>query len=175
MPRPAPSQDLPRWWLGASVAAMLSTAAIADGNPIRNTKEWELPKSKLAIQGYDPVAYFPEGGGKAAKGDPKITLTYEGVVYRFATKENRERFNAKPAGYEPAHGGWCSWAMLRGEKTAPDPETYVVSGDRLFLFYNGVFGDTKKSWEKGDHDSQAAKADAAWKKLSGENPRRVPA
>jgi YHS domain-containing protein len=35
----------------------------------------------VAIQGYDPVAYFKQG--KALKGRKEIAATYEGVVYYF--------------------------------------------------------------------------------------------
>ena len=44
--------------------------------------DWNLGKDRLAIQGYDPVAYFPEGGGVAVNGDPNIATEYRGVAYR---------------------------------------------------------------------------------------------
>lgn len=141
--------------------------------PVRNIKEWDLSKKGLAISGYDPVAYFPEGGGKAVKGKDSLSFNYEGVTYLFSSESNRKRFEANPARYEPAHGCWCSWAMKDGEKTEPDPATFIVRDDRLFLFYKGVFGDTKKQWEQQPHAAQAQKADAAWKKISGEEARKV--
>ena len=147
---------------------------ITEPSKVRSTNEWDLGKKNLAIEGYDPVAYFPEGGGKATKGDKKITLEHEGALYRFASTENRDRFAANPAKYEPAYGGWCAWAMLDGDKTEIDPKTFIVKDGRLFLFYNGFFGNTKKDWLKGDHDEQAARSDTEWKKLSGESPRVAP-
>lgn len=140
---------------------------------VRNTNQWDLPSKgeKLAISGYDPVSYFPEGGGKPQKGKKELTHVHEGVTYRFVSAKNRDLFHANAAKYEPAHGGWCSWAMLDGEKTEPDPETFILKDNRLFLFYNGFAGNTKKSWEKGNHAEEVRKADAAWKRLSGEEPR----
>lgn len=140
----------------------------------RDISEWDLPRNSLAIKGYDPVAYFPEGGSKATKGSKKITAEYRGVTYRFKTEANKETFLANPTRYEPAHGGWCSWAMTEGDKTEPDPKNFIVKGDRLFLFYKGLFGDTKKSWEKTDHETSANEADASWKDISGEEKREVP-
>lgn len=141
--------------------------------PVRNIKEWDLSKKSLAIEGYDPVAYFPEGGSKPAKGKKSITLTYKGVDYRFATEANRDAFELNPSKYEPAYGAWCSWAMSKGSKTSVDPKTYIVKDDRLFLFYKGAFGNTKKDWLKGDHDSLSAQANTEWKSISGESPRPI--
>lgn len=147
-----------------------------DGPPVRAIEEWDLPRKgeKLAIDGYDPVAYFPEGGGEAMKGDKGITTVHGGVTYRFASAAHRALFLAHPDRYEPAHGGWCSWAMREGEKTEPDPRAFIVADDRLFLFYKGLGGDTRKQWLKTDHEASAAAADAAWETISGESARQVP-
>ncbi|MFK7760171.1 MAG: YHS domain-containing (seleno)protein [Phycisphaerales bacterium] len=164
------------------VAAHSSTAFLAQSAnntsqpettaaPIRNIKEWDLSKKSLAIDGYDPVAYFPEGGSKPTKGKKSITLTYKGVNYRFASAANREAFEKNPSKYEPAFGGWCAWAMSKGTKTEINPKTYIIKDDRLYLFYNGLFGNTKDDWEKGNHASLSDQADAEWKTISGESPR----
>ncbi|MFG0258039.1 MAG: YHS domain-containing (seleno)protein [Phycisphaerales bacterium JB043] len=138
---------------------------------IRNTDEWSL-KRGLAIEGYDPVAYFPEGGGVPRKGDKNIAYTLEGVTYRFASASHRELFVANPRRYEPAYGGWCAWAMKDGDKTKINPKSFLVVQDRLFLFYDGLFGDTRMRWlNKNDHDIQAIAADDQWMRISGESPR----
>lgn len=143
----------------------------ATERPTRNVKEWNINKAGVAIDGFDPVAYFPEGGGTAKAGDTTITTTYHGATYRFATEANRAAFLKDPAKYEPAHGGWCSWAMREGDKVAIDPNSFIVKNDRLFLFYKGWLGDTRAKWLKGDHTAEAKEADAHWKKTSGESPR----
>jgi peptide methionine sulfoxide reductase msrA/msrB len=139
--------------------------------PVRNVAEWNVGKAKLAIQGFDPVAYFPEGGNAATQGDPSITTDYGGVVYRFVSTAHRETFLANPARYEPAHGGWCSYAMLEGDKVQVDPKSFLVKDGRLFLFYKGFLGDTRAKWLKADPASEAKTADAMWRKISGESPR----
>ncbi|MEM9373232.1 MAG: YHS domain-containing (seleno)protein [Planctomycetota bacterium] len=155
----------------------LSTPAFAQpaaDQPIRNAGEYHLPKKdNLAIKGYDPVAYFPEFGGKATKGKSSIEATHRGVRYRFANTKNRDAFLANPVRYEPAYGGWCAWAMKDGDKTKIDPKTFIVRDNRLFLFYNGFLGNTRSSWVKEDHAAQARQSDASWKRLSGEEPRRA--
>jgi YHS domain-containing protein len=145
-------------------------------SPVRAISHYDLNEKKdnLAIDGYDPVAYFKEGGGKPAKGSKRIRTTYKEVTYHFANEENKARFEADPARYEPAYGGWCAWAMTSGEKTEINPKTFIVRDNRLYLFYNGFFGNTKKDWEKGEHDTLSQAADSQWKTISGESPRVRP-
>jgi YHS domain-containing protein len=160
--------------LGSGAGRALALAAPAGDTPtapVRRVAEWNLGKERLAIQGYDPVAYFPEEGGTATKGDENITIEYGGVVYRFASAAHREKFLANPARYEPAHGGWCSYAMLEGNKVQVDPRSYIVKDGRLFLFYKGFLGDTRGKWLKADHATEAKTADAMWMKISGEAAR----
>lgn len=135
---------------------------------VRTISAWNLEaKSKLAIKGYDPVAYF---SGSPQKGKDNITTDYKGAVYRFATTANRDAFLADPAKYEPAYGGWCAWAMKDGEKVEVDPTKFIVKEDRLYLFYDGFWGNTKAKWEKEDHAAQVKQADGKWKTISGEDP-----
>lgn len=175
-----PSQDKPPSQTQSPAApagqAAPTTAPAEPKAPelIRNSKEWNLGKNNLAIDGYDPVTYHPEFGGAATQGSEKIVLNYEGVVYRFATEANRQEFQRDPAKYEPAHGGWCSWAVKDADKVEIDPKSFIVKDGRLFLFYKGFFGDTRARWLKLDHQAQVKQADEQWKKLSNELPR-IPA
>lgn len=101
----APSISLSQ---GTATPTTLSSTAPTS----RATAAWNLAgTSHLALSGYDPVAYFPEGGGKPAKGAQSISLVHGGVLYRFATEANKAAFESNPARYEPAYGGWCAWAM----------------------------------------------------------------
>lgn len=126
-------------------------------------KEYNLEKSGLAIQGYDPVAYFTSN--KAIEGKKEITALYNGVTYRFATAQNRDAFKANPARYEPQYGGWCAYAMgAKGEKVEVDPETFKIVNGKLFLFFNKYFNNTLKSWNK-DEARLHANADKNWTKF----------
>ena len=125
-------------------------------------KEFNL-ENKVAIQGYDPVAYFKQS--KAVKGKKEIATTYEGVTYYFASQVDKEFFLKLPSSYEPQYGGWCSYAMgAKGEKVEIDPETFKIVDGKLNLFYNAYFNNTLKSWNK-DEINLRKKADTNWKKF----------
>lgn len=126
-------------------------------------KEFNIDKVSLAIEGYDPVAYFSIG--KAVEGKKEISVTNNGIAYRFSTNQNKELFKANPSKYEPQYGGWCAYAMGEtGEKVEVDPETFKILDGKLYLFYNKFFNNTKKSWNK-DEKNLKAKADASWAKF----------
>lgn len=143
----------------------------------RNTAEWNLTRAgrnRVGIKGFDPVAYFPEGGSEAVRGDGQLMVTFRGTAYFFSTVANRDMFVRNPSRYEPAYGGWCALAMTEGDKADINPNAFIVKDDRLFLFYEGLFGDSKAEWLEADHDTQADSADDAWRTISGEEPRRIP-
>ena len=121
-----------------------------------------LPKSRLAIGGYDPVAYFPEGGGEPAKGKQRFQTTWRGVTYRFANEANLERFLVDPDRYEPAYGGWCAWAMVDDDRVEVDPKSFLIQDGEVLLFFDGVFADTRKRWLKRDVDDLRTRADRNW-------------
>lgn len=126
-------------------------------------KEFNLGKNGLAIDGYDPVAYFKEN--KAIKGNSSFATVYQGATYYFSSADNKEEFKKNPAKYEPQYGGWCAYAMGKnGEKVEIDPETFKIVDGKLFLFYNRFFNNTLKSWNK-DELNLHTKADVNWKKI----------
>ncbi|GAB5496246.1 MAG: hypothetical protein Phyf2KO_13260 [Phycisphaerales bacterium] len=177
----------------ATVAGLLLSAASADGqtgqaqqasqtqvanvasewiNPERRKLDkYELGNKNLAIEGYDPVAYFPEGGSKPKKGKKAHEHTHRGVVYRFVSAENLRKFKNNPDKYEPTHGGWCAYAIAKGDYTEPNPKRFVIQNDRLMLFYDGLFGDTYKSWHKEGPEQLEKKADQFWLNATGERAR----
>ena len=119
-------------------------------------------ENKVAIQSYDPVAYFTQK--KAVKGKSSITSTYEGVTYNFSSQTNKDAFLKSPTSFEPQYGGWCAYAMGdSGEKVEIDPDTFKIIDNKLYLFYNKFFNNTLKSWNK-DESNLKKKADSNWKK-----------
>jgi YHS domain-containing protein len=130
-------------------------------NFAQGNKEYNL-ENKLAIQGYDPVAYF---SNKVVKGDKIAAATYEGTIYYFSTKENKKLFESNPSKYEPQYGGWCAYAMGNiGKKVTIDPTTFKIVDGKLYLFYNAYFNNTLKSWNK-DEKKLKAKADINWSNI----------
>ena len=139
-----------------------------------NSGEYNVSKKGLALDGFEPVAYFKEFGGKPKKGSKKITTKHEGIVYRFVSEANRKAFLAEPSRFKPMYGGWCAWAMFdgKGSKTDPDPESFTIEDGRLYVFYDGFFADTRKSWKKkGGAPKLKATSDKHWTRISGEAAR----
>lgn len=119
-----------------------------------------LNDAGVAIQGYDPVSYFSE---QPTLGSPDLTSNYEGAVYHFASPENKAKFDAEPAKYVPQYGGYCAVAVSEGKTFPIDPNTYKVTNDKLYLFYNGELGNTKPQWD-ADEENRRKNADEHWNK-----------
>jgi YHS domain-containing protein len=147
-----------------ALLTLAAPAARADDKPHAAAAPHNVGKDRLALQGYDPVAYFD---GQPAKGKPELTAEREGVVYRFASPENRARFQQSPAKYAPAYGGWCATAMAQGKKVEVDPKSFKVTDGRLFLFYKSIVHDARQDWTK-DESAMRRRADGEWKRLTGE-------
>jgi hypothetical protein len=146
--------------LTLTIAATFTTA---NAQTDTRKKEFNLDKSSVAIQGYDPVAYFTQN--KAVKGSKDIALFHEGITYYFASTQNKELFKANPGKYEPQYGGWCAYAMgASGEKVEIDPETFKITNGKLYLFYHSWVNNTLTKWNK-DESNLRPKADASWMKF----------
>jgi hypothetical protein len=86
----------------------------------------------LAIKGYDPVSYFT--AGKAERGSPEIEFEWDEHRYRFASAEHRDLFKADPVRYAPRFADFCAMALARGQVFEADPEVFLVSEGKLYLF-----------------------------------------
>lgn len=113
--------------LALSAAAPVSRAAVTE----RIVVDWH---TGLAIGGYDPVAFYTDG--KPLLGSPDFELSYGGAVWRFCNIGNREAFAARPDVYMPQFGGYDPIGVARGVAVAGNPTLWLVSGERLFLFYD---------------------------------------
>lgn len=136
----------------------------ANAQVIQRKKHFNIDKTTLAIDGYDPVAYFISK--KAIEGKKELNLTTEGITYYFSSIQNRDLFKANPNKYEPQFGGWCAYAMgYNGEKVAVDPETFKILNGKLYLFYNKYFNNTLKDWNKNEAQLKQ-KADQNWSRFN---------
>jgi hypothetical protein len=88
--------------------------------------------SGLAIEGFDPVAYFTDS--QATPGVPDFEASERGAVWRFRNEGNRASFVAHPEVYGPQFGGYDPVDLGRGVTYAGNPRFWVVAGDRLYLF-----------------------------------------
>ena len=137
--------------LGLLLLLSLATPALAQTKTLLN-----LDKTGVAIQGYDPVAFFTDN--KPVKGKPEFSARYNGGLYYFTSKEHRELFSGEPAKYESVFGGYCAYGVSRGKLVEIDVNAFQIVNDRLLLQYSkGVRDDFNK-----DTKGNLAKAEANW-------------
>lgn len=110
----------------------------------------------VAINGYDPVAYFTEG--KPVKGVAEFASEWEGATLRFASAENKATFDGDPGAYAPKYGGYCAYAVSKGATAPTDPEAWTVHEGRLYLNFST---DVRTIWRQ-DIAGNIAKADTNW-------------
>ena len=119
-----------------------------------------LDKTGVAIQGYDPVAFFTDN--KPVKGDPKILVKQDGAVYFFASKEHKELFKADPAKYEPEFGGYCAYGVSRNKLVEIDVDAFQIVDGKLLLQYSKGVRDNFNEDKAGN----LARAKANWTGLA---------
>ncbi|MDB2385319.1 YHS domain-containing protein [Polaribacter sp.] len=120
-------------------------------------------KKGYVADGYDVVAYFSD---KAVEGKKEFTTSYDGVKYKFSTKENLEKFKKSPKKYIPQYGGYCAYAIgAKSQKVKIDPETYEIRDGKLYLFYNAWGTNTLTLWNEEGADQLKAKADKNWETI----------
>ena len=88
--------------------------------------------SGLAIEGFDPVAYFADQ--LAAQGLPDFEVSEAGAVWRFRNEGNRASFASHPEVYAPRFGGYDPVDLGRGVTYAGNPRFWLVVDQRLYLF-----------------------------------------
>lgn len=148
--------------------AALALALLAGACTANSSAEQEALSGRVyapdgvAINGYDPVAYFTEG--RPVKGDRSHQAAHEGAVFWFASAENRDRFVAAPERYAPQYGGFCAYGMSEGYKATTEPDAFTVHEGRLYLNYNREVRDL---WNQ-DRPGRIAAADKNWPRVSAE-------
>jgi hypothetical protein len=110
----------------------------------------------LAIDGYDPVAFFTDG--KPLQGSANLELRRGDVVWRFINVGNRAAFAAAPNVYIPQYGGYDAIGVARGLAVAGNPNVWVIQGQRLFLFYDSA----RRQKFVTDPNRVIASADRKW-------------
>ncbi|MGN6098313.1 MAG: YHS domain-containing (seleno)protein [Bosea sp. (in: a-proteobacteria)] len=114
----------------------------------------------VAIGGYDPVAYFRDGGPRLGK--PEFSLRHGGATWHFASAEHKALFAADPERYLPAYGGFCAYGTSRGYLVKIEPEAWSIVDGKLYLNYDlGV----RTTWLR-DRAKYIGRADRNWPRLS---------
>lgn len=113
----------------------------------------------LALQGYDPVAYFREG--RSVRG--KKTFAYErsGERWLFVSEENKLKFIEYPEKYLPQYGGYSVFEVSEGQKVQADPKIWSMIDGKLYLHKNIS---SLSKWEKEQKES-IRRADYQWPRI----------
>jgi YHS domain-containing protein len=86
----------------------------------------------LAIRGYDPVAYFTDGG--PTPGRAEYSYVWEGVRWQFASHDHQLRFATEPERYTPHIYRLCGLAPAIGPADAGvNPSAWTIVDGRLYL------------------------------------------
>lgn len=115
---------------GIAIATLATFASVgaafaADENFISDAEK------NIAINGYDPVAYHTVGA--PTKGSAEFKYEHNGAVWKFSSAENKAAFQADPAKYAPAYGGWCTVGASKGKKIPTQAHLFKVVDGQLYL------------------------------------------
>lgn len=143
---------------GVALSVAMATSALAAGVDINASS------TGLAMQGYDPVAYFTDGA--PTKGSYKITSIYNDATYRFASEEHKAAFEKNPEAYVPAYGGYCAFGTAMGFKFDGDPNHWKIVDNTLYL---NLSQDIQDRWE-GDIPNFIQNANANWTDIADKDP-----
>lgn len=116
--------------------------------------------SNLALQGYDPVAYFETGSPE--KGNKNFSAEYKGATFLFSSAAHHDAFLANPDAYAPQYGGYCAWAMADGKHAKGDARYWKIVDGKLYLNYNS---DIQDKWN-ADIPGFISEADTKWSALN---------
>jgi len=117
------------------VFLLLASAAMAGGKV--------YVESGVAIDGYDPVAYFTDG--KPVEGDRSHVAEWNGATWYFSSAANRDMFASNPEKYAPQYGGYCAWAVSQGYTASTDPDAWKIVDGKLYLNYSKS---VQSRWDK---------------------------
>ena len=120
---------------------------------------FDQDRAGIAIQGYDPVAYFTQG--KAVKGSDAFSHQWLGATWYFANAEHRDLFTVDPVKYAPQYGGYCTSGIAGAGLHGADPKIWRIVDGKLYL--NGSEYALKQFADSAPEGIEAS--DAKWKDL----------
>ncbi len=139
---------------GAAIpaAAFLAQPAFAAALPVYAIGD-------IAINGYDPVAYFTDG--QPVEGTAEFTSDWDGVMVLFASVANKDMFDADPEAFVPKYGGYCAYAVSKGYTASTDPAAWTIHEGRLYLNYSRS---VRTLWNLS-REAHIASANANWPRV----------
>src|SRR5271169_5796568 len=130
---------------------LMALSTVAPAKELQN-----LDRDGVAIQGYDPVAFFTDN--RPVKGNAQFQSEYRGAKYYFVSSEHKATFDNEPAKYEPQFGGYCAYGLAHSTRAPIKIEAWQIVNGRLLMQYDlGVKDDFNK-----DQQNNLGKADRNW-------------
>jgi hypothetical protein len=113
---------------------------------------------RLAIGGYDTVAYFTLG--KAVPGTLDYQTVWHDARWQFANKEDPELFVANPDKYAAQYDGHCAMGVAyeNGHKDTVDPEAFTIVNGKLYVNHTKYW---TTDWRKNESEN-INRADKNW-------------
>jgi hypothetical protein len=138
--------------LGALTLAMGIFPAFADTTPEMSG----MPR--LAIGGYDTVAYFTVG--TAVPGRLEYQTVWHAARWQFASKEDLDLFTANPEKYTAQYDGHCAMGVAweSGHKDTVDPEAFTIVDGKLYVNHTKFW---TTEWRKNESDN-ISRANTNW-------------
>lgn len=113
---------------------------------------------EVALDGYDPVAYFTSG--ESFMSDGSFHYNYNKTEWFFKSEANLEKFKANPEAYMPFYSGFCAYELAFGNLVESDPRFWRIYNKRLYFFsteeaktewyqdISKMLDNSKKAWER---------------------------
>lgn len=127
----------------------------------------QKPKAKtitqmrdIALEGYDPVAYF--NSGESYMADGRFRYSYNKTEWFFKSESNLEKFKASPEAYIPVYSGFCAYELAYGNLVQTNPRIWHIYNKKLYLFSNES---AKELWYQ-NISMMIQKSDNAWKRMT---------
>jgi hypothetical protein len=142
-------------WSGAAVGIAFFTGARLVSAPLAAAAPAE---TRLAIRGYDPVAYFTDG--KPVEGKPEYQTVWHRATWHFASAAHRDLFISNPNHYAPQYDGYCAMGVSYedGHKDTIDPQAWTIVDSKLYLNNSMHY---REVWQQNTAEN-IARADKNW-------------
>ncbi|MHA1546556.1 MAG: YHS domain-containing (seleno)protein [Alphaproteobacteria bacterium] len=140
----------------ATTLVLLGSLHLAGGALAGKAEIFTGATKGVAINGYDPVAYFTQE--KPVAGTPAFTTSWKGATWRFSTSANQASFVKNPEKFAPQFGGYCAYAVSKGATAKTEPDAWTIVQGKLYLNYSKS---VRTIWRK-DVPGNIAKANANW-------------
>ncbi len=110
----------------------------------------------VALNGYDPVAFFITG--TPVRGTRDHLFNWHEADWLFSSQDHLDSFKLSPEKYAPQYGGYCAYGTAEGHKAPTEISTWTIVDGKLYFNYNPK---VKEMWSK-KRAEQIIKADKNW-------------